>query len=66
MSCKFCEKASNAVCSSTNNITQTGWSNNETILSAFAFVPENQQYDITVINQIGKYSLLSSRLNMSK
>ena len=66
MSCKFCEKASNTVCSSINNITQTGRSNNETILSAFALVLENQHYDITVINQIGKYFLSSSGLDMSK
>ena len=66
MSYEFCEKTNNTVCLSTNNITQTRWSNNETMLSAFAFVPENQHYDISVINQIGKYSLSSSGMDMSK
>ena len=66
VSYKFCEKANNRVCSSTNNITQTELSNNEEILTAFVFVPENQHYDTTVINQIGKYSLSSSGIDMSK
>ena len=66
MSYKFCEKANSTVCSSTNNITQTEVSNSEKKFTAFVFVPENQHYDITVINQIGKYSVLSSGLNMSK
>ena len=66
MSYKFCKKANNTNCSSTNNITQTEVSNNEETLSAFVFVPENQHYDITVINEIGKYSLSSSGIDMSK
>ena len=66
VSYQFCEKANNRVCLSTNNITQTGQSNNEEILTAFVFVPENQYYDITVINEIGKYSLSSSGIDMSE
>ena len=61
MSYKICEKTKNAVC-----ITQTQLSKNETVLSAFVFVPENQHYDITVINEIGKYYLSSSGINMSE
>ena len=66
VSYKICEKANNTVCSSTNNISQTEQSNNKTVLSAFVFVPENQHYDITVINEIGKYFLLSSGIDMSE
>ena len=66
MSYKICEKANNTACSNANNINQTGLSNDEEKLSAFASVPENQHYDITVINEIGKYFLSSSGLDMSK
>ena len=63
---KICKKTNNAVCSNTNIITQNQLLNNETILSALVFVLENQHYDITVINEIGKYSLSSSGIDMSE